>query len=70
MKNNKKTMIFISPSKNYPGGIYHLTNRTAIEMNKYKEVEVITFENQYPRFLYPGKQNQADYSFSEITKKY
>ncbi len=66
----RKKVIFISPSKKYPGGIYHLTNRTAVEMNKYKEVEIIAFENQYPRFLYPGKKNKTNCSFSEISKKH
>ena len=66
----RKKVIFISPSKKYPGGIYHLTNRTAVEMDKYKDVEIIAFEDQYPSFLYPGEEKKTTYSFPEISKKY
>lgn len=70
MKLIQEKILFISPSKKYPGGIYHLTNRTAVEMNKYKKVEIIAFKNQFPRFLYPGKEKKKYYPFSEISKKY
>lgn len=70
MKLIQEKIIFISPSKKYPGGIYHLTNRTAVEMNKHKKVEIISFKNQFPRFLYPGKEKKTYYPFSEISKKY
>lgn len=56
--NKNKTIAVISPSKKYPGGIYHYTIKTALELKKYMDVQVISFKNQYPKFLYPGSQKE------------
>ena len=53
-----KSIAVISPSKKYPGGIYHYTIKTALELKKYMEVQVISFKKQYPKFLYPGSQKK------------
>ena len=44
----------------YPGGIYHFTIKTALELKKYCNVKVISFKKQYPKFLYPGNQNKEN----------
>ena len=56
--NKKKSIAIISPSKKYPGGIYHYTIKTALEFKKYMDVKVISFKKQYPKFLYPGSQKE------------
>lgn len=59
MRTNK-SIIFISPSKKYPGGIYHYTIKTALEFKKYLNVQIISFRKQYPEFLYPGSEKEED----------
>ena len=73
---NNKSIAIISPSKKYPGGIYHYTIKTALELKQYRKVDVISFKKQYPKFLYPGnqkKENLVDLNFKdeyEILKWY
>lgn len=58
--NKNKTIAIISPSKKYPGGIYHSTIKTALELKKYWNVKLISFKKQYPKFLYPGNQKEEN----------
>jgi len=73
---NNNSIVLISPSKKYPGGIYHYTIKTALELQKHMNVDVISFKAQYPKFIYPGKQkteNLVDLKFEneyEILKWY
>lgn len=57
---NNKSITVISPSKKYPGGIYHFTIKTALELKKYLNVDVISFKNQYPKLLYPGTEKKEN----------
>jgi glycosyltransferase involved in cell wall biosynthesis len=50
----------VGPVYPYKGGIAHYTSLLAKELAKTHEVKVFSFSLQYPRFLYPGKQ-QKDY---------
>jgi len=70
MKSNKKTIVIISPSKKYLGGIYHYAIKTALELKKFCNVKVISFKKQYPKFLYPGNQNKENLSVLKIEDEY
>ena len=68
--NKNKTIVIISPSKKYLGGIYHFTIKTALELKKYLNVKVISFKKQYPKFLYPGNQREENLSVLKIEDEY
>ena len=60
----------ISPSKKYLGGIYHYTIKTALELKKYRNVKVISFKKQYPKFLYPGNPKEENLVGLNIEDEY
>ena len=68
--NKNKTIAIITPSKKYPGGIYHFTIKTALELKKYCNVIVISFKKQYPKFLYPGNPKEENLVDLNIEDEY
>lgn len=66
---NKKKIIFILPSDKYLGGIYHDTITTALKMDKYMNVKIISFKDQYPNRLYPGFSKNSKLTSYKLSNK-
>lgn len=53
-----KKVIVIGPTYPYKGGIAHYTTLMARALEKRYETELISYKLQYPKFLYPGKEQK------------
>ena len=56
-----KKIIVLGPVYPYKGGISHYTSRLHAELSLHYEVDMFSFNFQYPKFLYPGEE-QKDFS--------
>ena len=64
MKKELKKIVMIGPVYPYKGGIAHYTGLMCKALRKKYDVTMVSFQMQYPKFLY--KKEQKDYDNPQI----